>query len=78
MGFQPSVDRKGIQPIRSSGLINLTFFTNLFRVGQSPTQLFLFQATWLTEEHWIKIAMKIARRYGEPEVHHNINHARVF
>ena len=33
MGFQPSVDRKGIQPIRSSGVINPTFFFNLFRVG---------------------------------------------
>ena len=33
MGFQPFVDRKGIQPIRPSGLINSTFFTNLFRVG---------------------------------------------
>ena len=33
MGFQPSVARKGIQPIRSSGLINPTFFINLFRVG---------------------------------------------
>ena len=33
MGFQPSVDWKGIQPIRSSGVINPTFFTNLFRVG---------------------------------------------
>ena len=33
MGFQPSVDWEGIQPIRSSGLINPTFFTNLFRVG---------------------------------------------
>ena len=33
MGFQPSVDRKGIQPIGSSGVINPTFFTNLFRVG---------------------------------------------
>ena len=33
MGFQPSVDQKGIQPIRSSGVINPNFFTNLFRVG---------------------------------------------
>ena len=33
MGFQRSVDRKGIQPIRSAGVINLTFFLNLFRVG---------------------------------------------
>ena len=33
MGIQPSVYGKGIQPIRSSGLINPTFFFNLFRVG---------------------------------------------
>ena len=33
MGIQPSVYRKGIQPIRSSGVINPTFFFNLFRVG---------------------------------------------
>ena len=32
MGIQPSVYRKGIQPIRSSGVINPTFFFNLFRV----------------------------------------------
>ena len=33
MGIHPSVYRKGIQPIRSSSLINPTFFFNLFRVG---------------------------------------------
>ena len=33
MGIQPSVYRKGIQPINPSGLINPTVFTNLFRVG---------------------------------------------
>ena len=30
---QPSVDQKGIQPIRSSGLINPTILFLLFRVG---------------------------------------------
>ena len=38
IGIQPSVVRKGIQPIKPSGLINLTGFTNIFRVGLSPTQ----------------------------------------
>ena len=50
MGIQPSVYRKGIQPTNPSGLINPTCFTNVFRVGLSPTQLSSFQATWLTEE----------------------------
>ena len=39
MGIQPSVVRKGIQPIKPSGLINPTGFTNIFSVGLSPTQL---------------------------------------
>ena len=60
MGLQPSVDRKGIQPIKPSGLINPTGFTNIFRVGLSPTQLYLFQATWLTEER---------RSGGAQEIH---------
>ena len=33
MGIQPSVYRKGIQPINSSALINPTCFFNVFRVG---------------------------------------------
>ena len=39
-GFQPSVYRKGIHLTNPSGLINPTGFTNIFRVGLSPTQLF--------------------------------------
>ena len=41
MGIQPSVYRKGIQPIRSSGLINPTFFLNLFRVGLKSHTVYL-------------------------------------
>ena len=63
MGFQPSVDRKGIQPIKPSGPINPTGFTNIFRVGLSPTQLYLFQATWLMEER---------RSGGAQEIHASI------
>ena len=32
-GFQLSVDRKGIQPLNPSGIINPTDRTNFFRVG---------------------------------------------
>ena len=39
-GIQPSVDRKGIQPIRSSGIINPTVLFNFFHVGLCPTQCF--------------------------------------
>ena len=60
---------RGIRPFNLSGLINPTDSTNVFRVGLSLTQLFLFQATWLAEEHWIKIAMQTARRCGGHEVH---------
>ena len=41
MGIQPSVDRKAIQPIISSGLINPTYFTNLFRVGLKSHTVYL-------------------------------------
>ena len=50
---QPCVYRKGIQLTNPSDLINPTCFTNFFRVGLSPTQLFSFQATWPLEERWI-------------------------
>ena len=55
MGIQPSVVRKGIQPIKPSGLINPMGFTNIFRVGLSPTQFLLFQATWRHHKRWIKM-----------------------
>ena len=58
-GIQPSVYRKGIQPTNPSGLIKSTCFFNFFCVGVSPTQLFLFQATWLTEERSIGGAFEI-------------------
>ena len=58
-GFQLSVDRKGIQSIRSPGVINPTVLLNFFRVGVSPTQLSSFQATWLTEERRSGGAQKI-------------------
>ena len=41
MGIQPFVDRKGIQPICSSGLINPTCFTYLFRVGIKSHTIYL-------------------------------------
>ena len=40
-GIQPSVFRKGIQPIRSSGVINPTFFFNLFRVRLKSHTVYL-------------------------------------
>ena len=58
-GIQPSVYRKGIQLSNPLGLINPTCFTNFFPVGLSPTQLFSFQVTWLTEERWIGAALEI-------------------
>ena len=62
MGFQPSVDHKGIQPIRSSGLINPTFFTNLFRVGlKSHTVL-------LVAGHVTQGEALDRRRIGNPRV----------
>ena len=45
-GFQPSVYRKGIHLTNPSGLINPTGFTNIFRVGLSPTQFLNMQVTW--------------------------------
>ena len=45
MGFQPSVDRKGIQPIRLLGVINRTISFLLFRVGLIHTA-FTMQVTW--------------------------------
>ena len=59
MGFQPSVDRKGIQPINPSGVINSTGLLIFFCVGLSPTQLSSFQAMWLTEERRSGGAQKI-------------------
>ena len=62
MGFQPSVDRKGIQPIRSSGLINSTFFTNLFRVGLKSHTILLI-AGHVTQGEALD-----RRRIGNPHV----------
>ena len=53
MGIQPSVDRKGIQPIRSLGLINSMISFLLFRVGLIHTA-FIMQVTWRDEERRIK------------------------
>ena len=47
------------KPTNPSGIINLTSFINIFRVGLSPTQLSSFQATWLTEERRSSGAQKI-------------------
>ena len=58
-GIQPSVYRKGIQHTNPSGVINPTCFTNFFHVRLSPTQLFSFPATWVTEERWIGGASEI-------------------
>ena len=59
-GFQLSVDRKGIQPLNPSGVINPTGFNNFNRVGLIHTLLTL-QVTWLDEERWIAIG---GRRSG--------------
>ena len=45
MGIQPSVDRKGIQPISSSGLINPTVVFNIFRVGLKSHTVVLIAGT---------------------------------
>ena len=60
MGFQLSVDRKGIQPLNPSGVINPTGFHNFSRVGLMHTLLTL-QVTWLDEERWSAIG---GRRSG--------------
>ena len=39
-GIQPSVYWKGIHLTKPLGLINPTCFTNFFRVGLSPTEMF--------------------------------------
>ena len=56
MGFQPSIDRKGIQPIRSSGVINPMISFLLFRVGLIH-MAFTMQVTWRDEERRIKRAI---------------------
>ena len=53
-GFQPSVARKGIHPLGSSGIINPTVITNFFRVGlKSHTVVLKLQATWSEERRRI-------------------------
>ena len=52
-GIQPPVYQQGIQPIRSSGLINPTISFLLFRVGLIHTA-FIMQVTWHDEERRIK------------------------
>ena len=56
---QPSVYHKRSQPFKPSPIINPSISLNFSRVGLSPTQLFSFQATWLTEERWISGASEI-------------------
>ena len=59
---EPSVDRKGIQPIGSSGVINPTFFTNLFHVGlKSHTFV-------LSAGHVERYEASDWRRIGNPRV----------
>ena len=65
-GFQPSVARKGIHPLGSSGIMNPRVIINFFRVGLSPTQCFQLQATWSEERRWIAIG---ARRSSGRAVH---------
>ena len=57
------------EPLRPLLLINPMIPSHFYRVGLCSPRLSLFQATWLTEKHWIRNAMKIARRCGGHEVH---------
>ena len=41
MGIQPSVDRKDIHPIGSSGIINPTVIFNIFHVGLKSHTVYL-------------------------------------
>ena len=62
MGIQPSVDWKGIQLRRSLGLINPTFFNNLFRVGLKSHTVLLIARHMAQEEALDR------RRIGNPRV----------
>ena len=51
-GLQPSLDGKGLNPLKPSGLLNPTVSYNILRVGLIHTS-YLFQVTWREEERQI-------------------------
>ena len=75
MGFQPSIVWKGIQPIRSSGVINPTIPFLLFRVGLIHTA-FIMQVTWRDEERRIKRAINQRMSIACAVDHRRINQSR--
>ena len=52
-GIQPSIYRKGIQPLKPMFLINPSMFFNFFPCGTKVPHSFKMQVTWPLEVRWI-------------------------
>ena len=70
--------RKGIQPIRLSGVINPTFFFNLFCVGLKSHTVVLIAGMWINAGRWIDGASKIHASIVWTADHRSADRARGF